>query len=246
MKLRKVAADEARTWTKQELIVGPPPPTGALPEPANYTIFWVEALTLQPAPWNPPARTTRRAVLDLIRRMESEGFEVFRPILLADDGVTIGDGHRRWTAAQYLGMPRVPAIYTGKSVEDLWAGNAGSRKPLNKEWMLVHALGGVDLPTPRLEDQVQQLTVILGDEGVRYLVEREISPDVYRTVWRIGMYCKNTQTRFLRATVYWLIKHKMVDKASKAMRGKESGPIDPRILAKAIEDDRPLVSSWGM
>lgn len=239
-KVRKLAPEDVR---KTEYVT-PPQPTGAMPEPANYVIFLVETMTIKPAPWNPPTRTTRRAVADLIRRMEDVGFEGFRPILLSKDGC-IGDGHRRWTAAQYLGLARVPVIYTEKSVEELWAGNAGARQPKTKEWMAAHILGGVDVGNPRTADQVEQLLVILGDEGVRYLIERGQSPDVYRTVWKVGQYCKKTDLTFLRKTTYWLVKHKMIDKTRKAIYAPAEEQIDPRILIQAIENDLPLKSSWG-
>ncbi len=216
----------------------------AAPVPSNQMIVWIDTGSLKPAPWNPPRRTSRRALAPLIQRMREEGFESFRPILLSKDGY-IGDGHRRWTAAQILKLEKVPVIYTEKTVEELWAGNLGARVPLAKEWMAVKVHGGVKTLPPHTAEQVESLLLILGEEGVRYLIEREQSPDIWRVVWRIGQYCKRSDNTFLRKATYWLIKHKMIIKTRKAMSDVEGESIDSRILVQAIENDIPLKSSWG-
>lgn len=213
------------------------------PEPANYMIVWVDINSLRPAPWNPPKRTTRRAVLPIIRRMQEEGFEAFRPILLSKDGF-IGDGHRRWTAAKHCGMTRVPVIYVDKGVEELWAGNLGAKSPSAKDWMAVNILGGVKGLPPRVEDGVTNLLAILGEEGVRYLIERGQSPDIWRTVWKIGQHCHKTEQAFLRKATYWLIKHQMIDKVKKAIYAPMGEQIEPRTLIQAITNDYPLRSAW--
>lgn len=244
-KVVKLTQEAAQAYAKQKPQPIAPVLTGALPEPANATIFWVETLAIKPAPWNPPGRTTHRAVLDLIRRMQEKGFEPFRPILLSKDGY-IGDGHRRWAAAQYLGINRVPVIYTEQSVEDLWAGNLGARPALAKEWMAVHIRGGVKNLPKNTANQVEQLLIIMGEEGVCYLIDRGISPALYTTVWRIGMYCKRTDLTFLRKLTYWLVKHKMSDKIRKATSATADEPIDPRLLIQAIESDIPIRPVWAV
>jgi len=236
--------------SEQEYVEAPLPISAAAPpdnssRPVNLVITWVDIDRPKPVPWNPPARTTRRAVLDIIRRMQEFGFEPFRPLLLSEDEY-IGDGHRRWTAARYLQLPKVPAIYTGLTVEELWAGNLGARSPRAGEWMAAHILGRVEgLPT-RTANAVDGLLMVLGEEGVRYLIERGQSPDIWRSAYKVGVYCANTETAFLRRATYWLVKHKMVDKTSKAMRGPEDERIDPRVLKQAIENDLPLRRAWDV
>lgn len=229
--------------TRSRKVITLPQPTGALPEPANTTIFWVETMTLKGAPWNPAGRTTRAAVRDLMIRIEEEGFEPFRPILVSKDGF-IGDGHRRWTAAQFLGMPRVPVIFTEKSIQDLWAGNKGARPIRANEWMAVWVTAGITDVPGSTKKQIKCLTEILGAEGMQYLVERGQSPSIWRIVWRVGQYCKNTKAPFLRKTTYWLIKHKMHHRVDRGMWQTSDAPINPKLLAQAIEHDLPLKQEW--
>ncbi len=252
MKATKVKVEQAQGWTKkaeQPLVVRTDPDSPQTPTeqpiPANYIILWVGVETLSAVPWNSARRVTRRSLVSLMRRISEEGFEAFRPILVSKDGF-IGDGHRRWMAAKFLGYTRVPVVFTDKTKEDLWAGNNGV-KPLGaRDWMAAAVMGSVNAPS-RTKNQIDQLRIILGDEGMDYLVERGVSPDIYRTVWKVGAHCKNTENRFLRKTTYWLVKHKMVNKVKRAIYvADDETAIDPRILAKAIEDDRPLQSTWGL
>lgn len=211
------------------------------PQPANVMIVLVGVGTLRPAPWNPEKRTTKASLAPLIKRIDSEGFDPFRPILISKDGY-IGDGHRRWMAAKSLGMTRVPVVFTDKTVEELWAGNAGARPVTAREWMAVSVLGGVEVPK-RQAEQIKEMHMVVGDEGMRYLIERGVSPGIWRLVWRIGLYCKRKDHKFLRQTIYWLVKHRMSDKVqNRALSGDD--PIDPRVLIQAIEHDRPLRVNW--
>lgn len=250
MKLTKVSEKQAQQWTVKKadppvVVRTDPDQPGDQPIPANHIILWVGVDTLTAVPWNAARRVTRASLKSLMRRISEEGFEAFRPILVSKDGF-IGDGHRRWMAAKYLGYARVPVVFTDKSKEDLWAGNNGV-KPLGaRDWLAAAVMGGVDVPT-LTKNQIEQLRTILGDEGMQYLVDRSVSPDIYKTVWKVGQHCKNTDTRFLRKTTYWLVKHKMVNKVKRAIYvAEDEAPIDPRILSKAIEDDRPLQSTWGV
>lgn len=211
------------------------------PHPANVMISYVGVNTLKPAPWNPEKRTTRASLAPLIKRIEEEGFDPFRPILISKDGY-IGDGHRRWMASKALGMTRVPVVFTDKTVEELWAGNAGARPVNAREWMAVSILGGVDAPK-RQAEQIKEMRTVLGDEGMRFLIERGVSPGIWRLTWKVGTYCKRTDHKFLRQTIYWLVKHRMSDKVqNRALSGDDR--IDPRILIQAIENDQPLRVSW--
>lgn len=241
--VRKLTTDEVnKHWSDEHVAQAQP----AVAQPANYMIVWVDVTVPQPAPWNPPVRTTKRATASLVKRIQEEGFEAFRPILLSKDGF-IGDGHRRWTAAKQLGMTKVPVIYTDKTVEELWAGNLGMRAPGSKEWMEVNILGGVKGIPDRAAENIESLLMIFGDEGVRFLIERGQSPEIWRRIWRAGQYCKRTDNAFLRKCGYWMLKHKMAEKTMRAIAPSTYGddPIDPRVLIQAIESDVPLRSSWG-
>lgn len=249
MKATKVKTEQATKKADQPVVVrtDPDSPQTAAeqPIPANYIILWVGVDTLTAVPWNSERRITRRSLTSLMRRISEEGFEAFRPILVSRDGF-IGDGHRRWMAAKYLGYTRVPVVFTDKTKEDLWAGNGGMKALTSRDWMAAAVMGGVKAPD-RTQGWINELHSIVGNEGMDYLVERGVSPDTYRTVWKIGRHCKNTDTKFLRKTVYWLVKHKMIGKVKRAIYvADDEQPIDPRILAKAIEDDRPLQSTWGV
>jgi hypothetical protein len=178
-----------------------------------------------------------------MKRIEKEGFDAFRPILISKEGY-IGDGHRRWTAAKLLGMKRVPVVFTSQTVQELWAGNAGARPVSAREWMAVSVIGGVEAPE-RQANLIEEMRPVLGDEGMRFLIERGVSPGIWRLTWRVGLYCKRSDNSFLRKTVYWLVKHKMSDKVqNRAIAGPEDERIDPRVLIQAIESDLPLRVSW--
>jgi hypothetical protein len=85
----------------------------------------------------------------------------------------------------------------------------------------------------------------MGDEGLRYLIDRGVSPGIWRLTWRVGLYCKRKENAFLRKTIYWLIKHKMSDKVqNRALSGADEDRIDPRVLIQAIEHDLPLRMTW--
>ena len=250
MKATKTKPEVAQTRTRQQaapVVVRTDPDSPQTPHdqpiPANVVILWVGVETLNAVPWNPEKRITRSSLMPLIRRITDEGFEAFRPILVSRDGF-IGDGHRRWAAAKLLGYARVPVIFTDKTPQELWAGNGGMKPLVSRDWLRAAVMGGVNAPV-RTQEWITQLHIILGDEGMQYLVDRGVSPDTYRTVWKIGMHCKNTDTRFLRKTVYWLVKHKMIAKVKRALYvADDETPIDPRVLSKAIEDDRPIQSTW--
>lgn len=213
------------------------------PQPANVMIAYVGINTLKPATWNPEKRTTKASLKPLLKRIEEEGFDPFRPILISKEGY-IGDGHRRWTAAKMLGHTRVPVVFTDKSVEELWAGNAGARGVSAREWMAVSVIGGVTAPE-RQTKIIEEMRPVLGDEGLRYLIDRGVSPGIWRLTWKVGQYCKRTSNAFLRKTIYWLIKHRMSDKVqNRALSGPDDERIDPRVLIQAIENDLPLRVTW--
>ncbi len=213
------------------------------PQPANVMITYVGVNTLKPAPWNPEKRTTKASLKPLMKRIEEEGFDPYRPILVSRDGF-IGDGHRRWSAAKILGMSRVPVVFTDRSVEDLWAGNAGGRAVSAREWMAVSVIGGVIAPE-RQASIIAEMRPVMGDEGLRYLIERGVSPGIWRLTWRVGLYCKRKDNAFLRKTTYWLVKHKMSDKVqNRALSGPDDERIQPRVLIQAIENDLPLRVTW--
>jgi len=210
--------------------------------PANVMIVMVGINTLKPAPWNPEKRMSTRALKPLIKLIQEEGFDPFRPILISKDGF-IGDGHRRWLAAKHLGIPRVPVVYTDRTVEDLWAGNAGARPVSAREWFSVSILAGVEVPG-NFAAMIDEMRPVLGDEGLRYLIDRGIAPGIWKLVWKISLYCKRPDNKFLRQTTYWLVKHKMQDKVRKAVYGPEDERIDPRALVQFIESDLPMRVRW--
>lgn len=219
------------------------PSVPATPVPASVLVVYVHPLTLVPAPWNPPGRTTRRSVAELIKRIRAVGFEPFRPLLISKDGI-IGDGHRRWTAARYLELDAVPVIYTDQTATELWQGNAGARQITAHDWMAAHVYGGVDIIPKRTANMVRELKQIMGDEGVRYLADRGVSPDVYRTTWAIGKYVRDTKIAFLRQTCYWLVRQRMVHKVMRAIYGDKELRIKPALLKQAIQQDHGLRFAW--
>jgi len=214
----------------------------ATPIPAAVMIVMVGVNTLKPAPWNPKQRMKDRTLKPLIKRLQEEGFDPFRPILISKDGY-IGDGHRRWLAAKALGITKVPVVFTDKTIQELWAGNAGARPVSAREWLAVWVAAGVE-PPEKLAAIIEEMRPVMGDEGLRYLMERGVAPSIWKIAWRIGLYCKRTDNKFLRCAVYWLVKHKMSDKAKKAVYGPEDERADPRLLVQAIENDMPIRTAW--
>lgn len=219
------------------------PDEESAPIPANVMIVMVCTNTLKPWPGNPAARMTTRTLLPLRRIIEQEGFDPFRPILVSKDGY-IGDGHRRWLVAKALKIERVPVVFTDRTVQELWACNAGARPVSAREWMAVNVIGGVSAPKGTTE-LIEEMRPIMGDEGLRYLIERGVAPTIWKITCKIGVYCGRRDNKFLRQTTYWLVKHKMSDKVKKAMYGPEEERAAPSLIVQVIENDLSLRTAWA-
>lgn len=211
---------------------------------AQSVIVWIPVASVIPAPWNPVGRTNKGAVRDIVGSIQERGWVDHCSLKIGSDGI-LGDGHRRLTGAKIAGLDKVTAIFCSQTARELWALNVGSRQVSNAEWMAVYAtteLMAGELPS-RIRSWILELEQIVGSEGMRLLVERNISPDVLKTVDLIRRYTKRIETKFLRAAVYWLVKHRAVRWVMGATRAPRSviepEPIPPQLLVQLIENDQP-------
>ena len=71
--------------------------------------------------FNPKSRTEQSALKTLRESMELRGFLPEFPIIVGNDNVTIGDGHRRYTVAKSLGMEKVPVQFSNLPAQEIFS-----------------------------------------------------------------------------------------------------------------------------
>lgn len=197
--------------------------------------------SLKPAAWNPEIRIQLRYLKPLRDSMEAEGFWDFSPILVDRQG-TIIDGHRRWTVAKLLNIEEVPVTIVDDDADRIWAMFNGTRMDLTgAQAMQANALGLKTRP-PKYSSLMTLLEDTVGQEGIRVLGQRGVSPHIIKSARRIAHYCMIDEKEFLKATVYWLaLNSQMSVLAVRAMRDGIKGDI----LEKAIRGNKPLTANYS-
>jgi hypothetical protein len=198
------------------------------------TIIWVPTNSLKPSDFNPPSRSYLSRCKELVASMKEHGFDEFRPILVGNDG-RIGDGHRRWTVAQHLGIPLVPIMLVDKSSAELFERNRGNRSISSSQWMYASQYGIKNIP-PNTARQIETLYELVGDTGIVMLANRGASPSIITYAQRIAKYINATTPIMIARIIYWLVEQRQQDNTRRFMG--DFG--DPAVLIDAIVNKKKL------
>ncbi len=104
------------------------------------TVYMVDPQKLKGASFVPASRVLPASLSALIDSMRNGGFHPWAPIVVGVEGV-IGDGHRRWAVAKYLGVLRVPVVYTNRKAADIWGANMTTQPVTTKEALTANLKG---------------------------------------------------------------------------------------------------------
>ena len=218
-------------------------------EQADVKIEWWDIQDVSPAPWNPPSRTTDRAVSKLVQSMrQKEGFWAWEPIQVAMDEISkrmvAADGNRRLRAAQIVGFNKVPVIVLEMSAQEYWARKNGTMRATSvRETSQAIALGLTHIP-PAHERTINGLLVVYGGDWskVRELFATGVSASVISNAQRIANYCGfHGDDEFVVRAIDWLAKYKMGLTASRAI----ADGVSPDIILTKITNDEPIRTGYN-
>lgn len=199
-------------------------------------IEFVNVNDLTPAPFNPPIRTSDRALKDVIRSMEEDGFWTHRPLTITMENY-IADGHRRWTAAKKLGISIVPCLRTKQSLEEAWTGSMESARPLRgKELIEAYSLGLRNMPRNNVGSKIRYYSSKYGEDLILFLVKNgmSISPIMYAE--NVVRYLGWDFSHVVQVTK-WIVEHKLV----RTIRYALQQDVSKDLLARKILNNEAIV-----
>jgi len=151
----------------------------------------VEIGIVHPAPFNPPMRTSSRALRGLLDDIRKHGITAPIPAIERADGhYVIADGHRRYSCAVILGMKHVPIRVSDSGISALaeeWARlNKETLKMSALSWMEAYVSSGetmADYVPTAILGSIRECKIIFGGlDGLRYLIDRRTAPSICRTI----------------------------------------------------------------
>lgn len=205
-------------------------------------IEYVSPGDLKFAPFNPPSRTEKRALLKLKKSIESAG-EVIVPLVVTKDNF-VADGHRRLTIARDLGFEFVPVIRKDETVSELWSIlNMGMLVPNSSTWMQA-AYAGLSLENiPDKERRmIEDLRRIVGEKVFESLAQARRSPWILNMAKIVANYCDDSSDRFIKKIIVWFEECQQQFAVRRAMA--EGCPAE--VLLSAINEQRPIRQYWGI
>lgn len=171
-------------------------------------VNFVNVNELKPAPFNPPVRTSDRAVKDLVRSISENGFWNHKPITITEDGY-IADGHRRWTVAKSLGITHIPALVTHQELHEAWSSSMESTRPLNgKEIIAAKVLGLNSMPRNSVGKNLQYYSNKYGEDVIKYLYENGKTLVPIQQAERVSRYI-GWDGENIFSVVKWIVENKM-------------------------------------
>ncbi len=169
------------------------------------TMEFVRIEDIRTAGFNPPMRTSRENLEDLIESIKLHGFLPY-PLLIGNDGF-LGDGHRRRAAAQVCGLTELPVIrVASRTAALIWIDmNGPGKHPLKMPEMLAAVAAGFDVEMlpPHQRRPMQHLLGFVGVEGMRRLARHGASIDVWTTARELADFCEDTNDDFMRQCIWW-------------------------------------------
>jgi len=194
--------------------------------------------------FNPQSRTEPKRLKQLEESMIGRGFLPEFPIIVGNDGETIGDGHRRYSVARKLGFTHVPVIYSDLSAEDVYAlQNEGKLKPNNSELLEASTLGIDIYKLPKtFQKHYANIIKYCGHNAIEYMVDRGLSPTQIEYVSKAIKYIQRQAPEIIIDTEYgfkvlqWMSSN---NQSYRSRRFVEDGENVDRLI-HAIDKNKPL------
>jgi ParB-like nuclease family protein len=210
-------------------------------KPVEQIIEYANPLDLKYAPFNPPSRTEKRALIKLRMDIEKRK-KIIVPLLVTSDNF-VADGHRRLTIALELGFDRVPIIRENESLAELWGLNGTQMSVTKKTWMQAVREGyPLEFVPDEERNLIEELIRIVGKKLFEQLSDNRRSPYIGQNAKAVAGYCGDTSDKFIKQVVIWFEEHETQAIARQAMGAK----CPPEVLASAINERRPIRQYWGV
>lgn len=232
--------------------------------PTRVNPYTLDIPVDQILPWdgNPSARTTEKALKELLDAIRDSGTITEIAAVNNDDGtVTIGDGHRRWMSAKALGVRKMTVrVFPSAdwTAEKLYkALNTGVRTQKPQDWLEAHVLCGVLPPNAKLASNIKFCVRACGsrEETRRIMLdgERRISPNIVGTIYSAAVFLDGHNqplgnkaapiSERQRQLFDYIIKH-TDDRMRQLLRAAPNAPGKWRVeLKRALGADRPIKMS---
>jgi len=204
------------------------------------TMEFAKVGEIRTAGFDPPIRTCRENIEDLVESIQLHGFLPY-PLLIGKDGY-LGDGHRRLAAAQVCKLAELPVIrVAGRTAAQIWIDmNGPGKRALRTPEMLAAVAAGYDvelLPTAQRRP-MQHIISLIGTDGVKKLARCGASPEAWGRAWALANYCEDTTDDFVRQCIWWTAT--TPDAAMRFRRFKDLDG-DPETLHDVIATCKRLV-----
>jgi hypothetical protein len=188
---------------------------------------------LKPAPYNPPRRTTPKALKALIDSLDLLG--LLSPITVSP-GLDIIDGHRRVAAARALNWLQIECNVVEQEATAVYASvNVTARLMSGNDALCVWLACPTAAPA-RLIPAFNAMETVLGREMVERIARQGLSLRVYKTARSICRYCDDLTPATIVKMTAWLIEFPVIGQVMKAM---DAG-VSPRSIMDAVRRNRPV------
>lgn len=188
---------------------------------------------IMPAAFNPPARTTSQALLDLKRSIEEIG--IIYPLIVSEKGELI-DGHRRLACAKALNQKSVPVIVVKGDARRIFDDvNRTSRKLSTRDELLVYLSGG---PVSReAKNNIEKLEGLIGKEALQYAAEnRKSAKSVLHVLTVLKGYIGDQPEAFWKKAAKWVVYNNQ----QFALRVAIQSGMEKALLIAAIQANTPV------
>lgn len=176
---------------------------------------------IAPSTFNPPQRTTPRAIKGLLASIRRDGVLAPLHLIPVGEGKYVAvDGHRRLECAKTLQFLKVPSIiHANVELTDsarLWGSLNKSTRSVNAlEWMMWwYATSGSaekEVPSSVLGHIRLAREIFGGREGIRYLIDNHTAPTVAKQIQLLSSRLEKSSLKSIpiRQVGHWVIDQKM-------------------------------------
>jgi hypothetical protein len=214
---------------------------------------YVPTVEISLAGFNPDSRTDPEAMRDLQADIKEVG--ILSPLLLVDAGgkqrYQIADGHRRYRAANELGLEEVPAVIVhGLSVAEAYRRQFITKRPSGKEVLSIYLKVPGALPKHICKELDKELAIYGREQLVQWEKDKVASPNAFRIVHKIDKWLKaklpdnmtyvRSDPKNLLMIAKWLFS---TGGQAKAVFAVEHSNTDARFLWRAIQNGVKLALS---
>lgn len=201
-------------------------------------VVYIPTSHLSPNPANPPARMEPSNIKSLVKSMRTDGLQY--PLLVSrvgEEQYQIIDGHRRYAVLEADKHETIPCIVADGNAAHLFATVNANSKPLTpKDWAIVFVTGG-QIPPGQTANNLQKLSQLIGNEGIRRMTECGLSPNTYQVARRVSKYIGMQQeNEELTRIVQWLIDHRQTSNCIGVMTSQQP----PTLIQDALNENRPV------